>query len=135
MSYSQRQHSSLIVTNPSAASAPRKDAEEKLVFVVSGGSEIHIDVKPVRSVRPAIRAVRTRAVSSPIFAPLSSAQAEDHLEAGFPLRGRLTAAACRDTMPGLLSRIRDMRQDCHMGLRRRRNGIDCELCHNIIRAP
>ena len=128
-------HASLIATNPSVASAPRRDAEDKFVYVVSDGNETHIDVKPARSVRPAIRAVRTRAVSSSSFAPLSSAQAEDHLQAGFPLRGRLTAAACRDTVPGLPSQIRDKRQDCHMGLHRRKNGAECELCHNIIRAP
>jgi hypothetical protein len=87
-----QRHVSLIATNPSAASAPRKDAEDKFVYVVSDDNEIHIDVKPTRSVRPAIRAVRTRAVSSLTFAPLSSAQADDHLQAGFPLRGRLTAA-------------------------------------------
>jgi hypothetical protein len=127
-------HVSLIATNPSAASAPRKDAEDKFVYVVSYGNEIHIDVKPTRSFRPAIRAVRTRAVSSSSFAPLSSAQA-DHLQAGFLLRGRLPAAACRNAMPSLPSQIRDKRQDCHMGLHRRKNGAERELCHNIIRAP
>ena len=128
-------HASLIATNPSVASAPRRDAEDKFVYVVFDGNETHIDVKPARSVRPAIRAVRTRAVSSSSFAPLSSAQAEDHLQAGFPLRGRLTPAACRDTVPGLPSQLRDKRLDCHMGLHRRKNGAECELCHNKIRAP
>jgi len=128
-------HVSLIATSPSAASAPRKDAEDKFVYLVSDSNEIRIDVKPTRSVRPAIRVVRTRAVLSSSFAPLSSAQAEDHLQAGFPLRGRLTAAACRDTMPGLPSQIRDKRQDCHMRLHRRKNGAECELCHKTIRAP
>jgi hypothetical protein len=128
-------HVSLIAANPSAASAPRKDAEDKFVNAVCDGNEIHIDVRPTRPVRPAVRAVRTRAVSSSSFAPLSCAQAEDHLQAKFPLPGRLAAAACRDTMPGLPSQILDKRQDCHMDLHRRKKGAECELCHNIIRAP
>ena len=128
-----QRHPALMAINASAASAPRKDVRDK--FVVPDGNEIRIDVEPTRSVRPAIRAVRTRAVSSSSFAPHSSPQAEDHLQAGFPLRERLTVAACRATLPGLSSQLRDRRQHCHVDLHRRTKGAECELCHNIIRAP
>ena len=64
--------------------------------------------------------------------PLRKKPDFDHNKTGYPLRGLHSTVACEEchSQP-IFANVGRNCQDCHADIHRRRNGVQCDMCHRV----